>query len=92
MATRDLGYDINCSVSGEEVPLWKEAVLIRKSRCSTPNLNGQIFVLHNVSSSPMVVEEQEFYKKTVIAAAIRKQMLNPNEETEVYVVFAGGDQ
>lgn len=92
MATNEMGDEISCSVSGEEVPLWKEAILIRKSRCSTPNLNGQIFVLHNVSSSPMVVEEQEFYKKTVIATAIRKQVLNPNEETEIYVVFGRGDK
>ena len=92
LASNELGDEISCSVSGEEVPLWKEAILIRKSRCSTPNLNGQIFVLHNISSTPMVVEEQEFYKKSVIAVAIRKQLLSPNEETEIYVVFDGSDK
>ena len=87
MATNSMMDDISCSISGEEVPLWKEAILVRKSRCSTENLSGQIFNLHNVSNQTMVVDEQEFYKKGVIAVAIKQHTLNPNDETEIYIIF-----
>mgnify|MGYP003587864819 CR=1 FL=1 len=87
MATNSMMDDISCSIAGEEVPLWKEAILVRKSRCSTENLSGQIFSLHNVSNQTMVIDEQEFYKKGVIAVAIKQHTLNSNDETEIYIVF-----
>ena len=82
--------NLDCSVAGEEVPLWKEAMLIRKQRCSSANLQGQVFNLTNISNSLMVMQEQEFYKKNVIAVAIRKLQLLPGEQTDIYVVF--GDE
>ena len=82
--------NLDCSVAGEEVPLWKEAMLIRKQRCSSANLQGQVFNLTNISHSLMVMQEQEFYKKNVIAVAIRKLQLLPGEQTDIYIVF--GDE
>ena len=38
----------------------------------------------------MVLAEQEFYKRNVIAVAIRQLELQPGEQTDVFVVF--GDQ
>ena len=92
MATGDLGDDISKSISGEQVPLWNESLLIRTARYTTPDLYGQSFTLSNVSSSPMVLEEQEFYKKNVIAVAIRQLVLQPGEQTELFVVSAGSGQ
>lgn len=87
MAVRRDNSEISCAPAGEEVPLWQEALLIRKERCSTSNLQGQVFTLSNVSNRPMVLAEQEFYKKNVIAVAIRQLELQPNEQTEIYIVF-----
>ena len=90
MASNNDINDISCSPAGDEVPLWNEALLIRKERCSTSNLQGQIFSVTNVSKSVMVLAEQEFYKRNVIAVAIRQLELQPGEQTDVFVVF--GDQ
>lgn len=79
--------NISCTPAGEEVPLWNEAMMIRKERCSTENLQGQVFTLTNVSNQQMVLAEQEFYKRNVIAVAIRQMVLMPGEQTDIYIVF-----
>jgi conjugal transfer pilus assembly protein TraK len=86
MATGNLGDDITKTISGEQVPLWDEALLIRTARYNTPDLFGQSLTLNNTSSSVMVIEEQEFYKKGVVAVSIKQLVLQPGEQTEIFVV------
>ena len=51
-------------------------------------MQAQLFNLTNISGKQMVLDEQEFFKKGVIAVVILEHQLQPNEKTDVYVVFA----
>lgn len=89
ITTRQLDGDVSCGdYSGEEVPLWKEAFFVKIGQCTTPNMQAQLFNLTNISGKQMVLDEQEFFKKGVIAVVILEHQLQPNEKTDVYVVFA----
>lgn len=77
--------DLTCQPSGENVPLWNEAIFIRQKTCSSANLNGQVFNLTNTSNAEMVLEEPEFYKKGVIGVSIDELVLEPGESTEVMI-------
>lgn len=77
--------DLSCQPSGENVPLWNEAVFILAKTCSSANLNGQVFSLTNTSNAVMVLEEPEFYKKGVIGVSIDELVLQPGDSTEVMI-------
>jgi len=47
---------------------------------------GERYRLFNVSDKPMRVAEQEFYKKGVLAVAVRDLNLDPGRSTVVFVV------
>ncbi len=86
------GFGVQVTPSYAEVPLWKEVLFIRKNRYSAADLYGESYTLTNVTRQPLVLSEQEFFKARVLAVAIRKLVLNPGEQTEVYVVNSGGQQ
>ena len=81
--------ELTCSVDGSEVPLWNGALFIRKRTCSDGELYGQEFDLVNTSNTKMVLEEQELYKKNVLAVAIEQHILMPQQATKVIVVTGG---
>lgn len=82
-------FGITCSIDGESVPLWNEVVFIKKRTCTDGVLTGFEFVLSNATSSMMVLEEQEFFKKNVIAVALDKLQIAPDESTRVFVISGG---
>ena len=49
-------------------------------------LKGQRFVLKNTSKKPMVLEESQFNGSKVLAVALSKVNLDPNENVELYVI------
>lgn len=78
--------DIETRPSYQEVPLWQEALFVRTKTFSSADLSGEAYQLTNVSRTAMTLVEAEFYKKGVLAVAIRQHTLSPGESTEVFVV------
>ena len=74
----------------EIVPLWSEArfVLVRTLEGA---LIGEKYQLTNVSSSRMVIDERELYRRGVLAVMVDSLELEPGEATNVMVVLEGRD-
>ena len=86
------GFGVQRSPSHAEVPLWKEVLFIRKNRYSGSDLYGESYTLTNITKEQIVLAEQEFFKAKVLAVAVRKLLLNPGEQTEVFIITSGGSQ
>lgn len=71
------------------VPLWKEAMFVRKMIVDGSGFTGEKYLLTNVSSAEMVIDERELYRPGVVAVAIEKPVIKPAETTTVYVVSEG---
>lgn len=78
--------DIETRPSYQEIPLWQEALFVRTKTFTSADLSGEAYQLTNVSRNAMTLQEAEFYKKGVLAVAIRQHILSPGESTEVFVV------
>lgn len=78
--------DIEAKSAYQEVPLWNEVLFVRTKTYSSADLSGEAFQLTNVSRNAMTVQEAEFFKRGVLAVAIRKHNLMPGESTDVFVV------
>lgn len=76
----------------EEIKTWKEVRLWRGSSFAlerslrTQFWIGEQYKLINNSNESMVLTEQEFYVKGVMAVALTKQSLEPGESSLVYLV------
>lgn len=71
---------------GKAVGLWQEARFLELRRVTHRRLTGSVFDLTNVSETPMVLDEREFFDAGVVATGIVKTRLAPNESTRVYVI------
>ncbi len=49
-------------------------------------LNGEHYVVTNKTPSNLILLEQEFYRKKVVAVSIENLNLLPGQSTNVYVV------
>ncbi len=72
------------------VPLWNEArfVLVRTLEGAWL---GEKYQLTNISSSRMVIDERELYRRGVLAVMVDSLELEPGEATNVMVVLEGRD-
>jgi conjugal transfer pilus assembly protein TraK len=70
----------------QEVILWQEARMTLDKQFVMANVIGERFVVTNVSKSPMVLGEQEFYRRGVHTVAIEQLNLAPGVATRVFVV------
>ena len=82
--------DMSARDTLEIVPLWNEArfVLVRTLEGM---LIGEKYQLTNVSSSRMVIDERELYRRGVLAVMVDSLELEPGEATNVMVVREGRD-
>lgn len=69
-----------------EVALWKEGRLTLVSKFLGTDLVGEKYRLANVSSSAMLLAEQELYRHGVRAVSVKNQTLAPGDATEIYIV------
>ncbi|MEN9905305.1 MAG: hypothetical protein RLZZ555_1870, partial [Pseudomonadota bacterium] len=69
-----------------EVPLWKEARLVLLARYPDSDMVGEKYRLSNASPSPMLLVEQELYRRGVRAVSVEHHTLMPGDGTHVYVV------
>jgi len=70
------------------VPLWQEVRFVLEKRFDTGDRwTGDEYLLTNISTNRMVLDEREFYNDASIATiAIEKPELQPGQSTEVFIV------
>lgn len=86
MATDDLPPDMEVRDVKQGIALWREARFTELRTYKGRDLIGEKYLLTNVSAKPMVIAEQELYRKGVRAVSVEKTTLKPNESTNVFVV------
>lgn len=74
------------SVVGKPVGLWQETRFFEIRRIAHRRLAGSVFDLTNISQSAMVLDEREFFDAGVVAVALDKSALAPNESTRIFVI------
>lgn len=77
-----------CSESGEEVPLWAETQINLLTQCDNGSLQGDVYLISNISGGDMVLSEKEFanFGKDVRAVALEHLQLKTGQATRLYVV------
>jgi len=80
--------DAEFVVVNKEVPLWNEARFYLQRKYLDADLVGEKYFLTNVSTSEMVLAEQEFYRAGVMLVAVESHNLAPGASTPVYIVRA----
>lgn len=86
MVSRQQPGNMEVVPAGEEVGLWKEAKFVLVEKWVGEDWVGDRYNLTNVSTSPLVMDEREFYRQGVVGVSIRLHDLQPGESTEVYIV------
>jgi conjugal transfer pilus assembly protein TraK len=69
----------------QEISLWAEAKFTQELQFVANDAVAESFVLKNVSASPMVLSEREFYKRGVHAVAIEQHTLAAGESTKIFI-------
>lgn len=77
---------INRSFVNQPIPLWKEANMLFVARYDGDELYGEHYQVTNTTASNLILLEQEFYRKKVVAVSIEHLNLLPGQSTNVYVV------
>ena len=86
MATGAVPDGVDVQESGQAVRLWQEARFTLQQTYRARSLSAEKYLLTNVSSSPMVLAEPEFYTDNVVGVAIENQNLPPGASTNVFIV------
>ena len=61
---------ISRSFVNQQIPLWKEARMTFASRYDGDGLYGEHYKVTNITNSNLILLEQEFYRKKVVAVSI----------------------
>jgi conjugal transfer pilus assembly protein TraK len=77
---------INRNFVKQQIPLWKEAAMLFVAKYEGDELYGEHYRVTNTTSSNLILMEQEFYRKKVVAVSIENLDLLPGQTTNVYVV------
>lgn len=86
LALMDVSSDSDVVEVNQEIPLWKEGRLVMLSKISEGNLVGEKYRLTNISAEPMLLAEQELYRRGVVAVAIESLTVAPAASTLVLIV------
>lgn len=86
MADDHAGGRMEKILVNQEIPLWKEGRLVYVSRMVDAELVGETYSLTNTSPSPLVLVEQELYRKGVRTVAVEFHTLAPGDATDIFIV------
>jgi conjugal transfer pilus assembly protein TraK len=88
MASDRVPPDVRVEEVNRLVPLWLEARLSLMRRYEGRGLVGEKYLLQNISSTLMVLAEQEFDREgaQVMGVSIENHNLQPGETTNVFVI------
>ena len=87
----DTDAEIDARATNEIVPLWSEVLFVLTKVIDGP-LKGERYQLTNTSSGPMVIDERELYRRTVVAISVAKPQLAPGQTTDVFVISENSDE
>jgi len=73
----------------QPVVLWENTSFVLVATYKNRMMIGEQYELINVGKSQLRMVEQEFYRRGVLAVAIEKMILEPGEQTRVFVVRGG---
>jgi conjugal transfer pilus assembly protein TraK len=73
------------------IPLWENVRLVLDRRYNQSGLIGERYLLVNLSNEEIVIAEQEFYRRGVLAVAVEYHNLAPAQSTTIFVVRQRGD-
>lgn len=96
MASDRIPTDVRVEETSRDVQLWAEAKFSLRRTYEGRGYVGEKYLLQNISSTPMVLSEQEFDRPSspmqgeVSGIAIELHNLLPGESTSVYVIRRGG--
>lgn len=82
----DKAGGLDAVILNQEIPLWREGKLLLLAKFPEADLVGEKYRLTNVSDTPMLLVEQELYRKGVRAIAVDNQTLAPGEQTDILIV------
>ena len=68
------------------IPLWKNTLFIQTGSYTAADMQGYAYTLTNLGSKQLEIKEQEFYRQGVLAVTVRKQILQPGEITDVFII------
>lgn len=98
MAQGGAGGEAEVTELNQPVQLWREAAFVLVRRYEDRNLVGEAYLLKNISSSPIVLAEQEFDRPdaldggSVLGISVEHHNLLPGESTQVFVLRRKGSQ
>lgn len=78
--------DIEVRTTWKEIKLWQNTRFALEKVYSGQLLVGESYRLFNLGQSNIRIAEQEFYKKGVIAVAVKALELEPGKSTQVFVI------
>lgn len=78
--------DVEAIAVNQEIPLWKEGRLVMLSKYLDGDLVGEKYRLTNVSSTDMLLVEQELYRRGVIAVSVENLTLPAGGQTLIFIV------
>lgn len=73
----------------QPVALWEGTGFVLVATYKNRMMVGEHYELTNTGKSQLRMVEQEFYRRGVLAVAIEKMILEPGEQTRVFVVRGG---
>jgi conjugal transfer pilus assembly protein TraK len=83
--------DLPITHTHEQVQLWPEArFTLTEMANGDGGLHGERYLLTNLSSTAMRIDERELYASDVVAVSIEQAELAPKESTAVYLVRESG--
>lgn len=86
MNSENVPGDIEVKQTWEETGLWQGTRFALEKIYTDPSLIGETYRLFNLGQTTIRIAEQEFYKRGVIAVAVKSLELEPGKSTQVFVI------
>ncbi len=80
------GYSVTDPGGGVDVSAWEGLIQVMSRKYVGASLSGEVYTLHNKSANVARIKEQEFYERGVVAVSIDSHELQPDEQTNLYLV------
>ncbi len=82
--------DMDVNEVNHDIRLWQETHFTLQQTYTSRTLIGEKYFLKNITNTPLVLEEQEFFKDGVMSVAIENQHLSAGASTRVFIVKERG--
>ena len=91
MATESAPRGFDTREMSKDIMLWREVKFTLNRMYIGKGIVGERYALKNITSKPLVVAEQELFKRGVLAVSVENMNLAAGESTNVFVVREKGE-